>query len=133
MKNILATIPKSKFKTWPLAERVLKRCDGVTDWDEVDREGTNQGKEWLWFVRSIVKPKGPFDDSVCFMIYGGRVRGYFHIISSSTTQEWIDKGYLLEDKPSGYVFVLANWVSLPESQQVEMTGFQGWRKTALRP
>ncbi|QHV99251.1 hypothetical protein [Spirosoma endbachense] len=133
MKNIIATIPKGRFKTWEVAERVLRRCDGETDWDEVDRVGTNQGKEWLWFVRLVRLPKAPLGESVCFMIYDGRVRGYFHIISSDSAQVWINKGYLLEDKPSGFVIVLANWVSLPYSKQIEMTGFQGWRYTALRP
>lgn len=129
--NIIATIPRSKFKTWELAERILRRCDGETDWDEVDREGTAQGSAWLWFIRQARPPKKDLKDSVCFMVYGGRVRGYFHVVSSDTTQEWVDKGYLLKHKPSGYVVVLANWVSLPRSEQIDMTGFQGWRYTEL--
>ncbi|WP_041257985.1 hypothetical protein [Fibrella aestuarina] len=133
MINLITTIPASNFKTWELAERVLRRCDGTTDWDEVDREGTNQGKEWLWFIRCHRLPKKPLTDSVCFMIYSGRVRGYFHIVSSGRAQEWVDKGYLLEDKPSGYVVVMANWVAIPESEQTEYSGFQGWRYTEKQP
>ena len=131
--NLLTTIPKSRFKTYELADRVLRRCDGITDWDEVDRSGTKQGKEWLWFIRTARPPRKQIDNSVCFMIYDGRVRGYFHIVSSTGAQEWIDKGYLLEDKSSTHVVVLVNYVALPFSQQVEMTGFQGWRYTALQP
>lgn len=36
MKNILTTIPKSKYRTWELCERVLQCCDGETEWDEAE-------------------------------------------------------------------------------------------------
>ena len=131
MKNIIATVPKSKFATWELAERVLKRCDGETDWSKVDNAGSS--REQFWFVRLAQLPKAPLTDSVCFMIYGDRIRGYFHIVSSDRKQTWIEKGYMQSDKPTGFVVVLANWVPIPYSQQVEMPGFQGWRYTALMP
>ncbi|MFD2936291.1 hypothetical protein [Spirosoma flavum] len=131
MKNLITTIPKGRFKTWELAERILLRCDGETDWDEVDRSGTNQGKEWLWFIRTSHPPKDALTDSVCYMIYDGVVRGYFHVIEKAESQKWVDLGYLLEDRPSPYVIVLAHWH--PVNNGVEMTGFQGWRYTALRP
>ncbi|ARK08856.2 hypothetical protein A6C57_00225 [Fibrella sp. ES10-3-2-2] len=105
----------------------MRRCDGVTDW------GGEEGSEWLWFVRMMRKPRKDLTDSVCYLIYDGRVRGYFHIVSSTPAQEWIEKGYLLEDKASTHVVVLANWVSLPQAEQLEMTGFQGWRYTHLSP
>ncbi len=127
MNNLLTTIPKGRFKSWEVAQRTLKRCDGETNW------GHGEGSEWLWFVRMARRPQKPLGDSVCYMIYDGRVRGYFHIVSVDTAQEWIDKGYLLEDKASEHVVVLANWIDLPYSQQIEMKGFQGWRYTALRP
>ncbi|MBO0947304.1 hypothetical protein [Fibrella forsythiae] len=127
MNNLLVTIPKGRFKTFEAAERVLRRCDGVTDW------GEEEGSEWLWFVRMAKAPKKDLTDSVCFLIYDGRVRGYFHIISSTPAQEWIDKGYLMEEKTSTHAVALANWVSLPKEEQVEMRGFQGWRYTSLRP
>lgn len=127
MKNLLITIPKSRFKTWELAERILKRCDGETDWNEVDWEGTNQGKEWLWFIRTSHLPK----DSVCYMLYDGIVRGYFHVIEKAESKKWVDLGYLLEDKPSPFVIVLAHWH--PVNTGVQMIGFQGWRYTALQP
>ena len=133
MKNILTTIPKYRFKSWELAERVLVRCDGETDWDEVDREGTNQGRDWLWFIRTNHLPKQSLLESVCYMVFDGRVRGYFHIVDSGHCQSWVDKGYLLANKPTPYVIVLANWRTIPLSEQVPMTGFQGWRYTALRP
>ncbi|MBN8821293.1 MULTISPECIES: hypothetical protein [unclassified Spirosoma] len=126
MSNLLTTVPKSRFKDWETAERVLRRCDGETDFGE-------EGSEWLWFIRTSHLPKKPLDESVCFMIYDGLVRGYFHIIEKASSRKWVDLGYLLEDKPSPYVVVLAHWTTLPKSRQVEATGFQGWRYTALRP
>lgn len=123
--NIVATIPKSRFKTYELAERTLRRCDGETDW------GEELGSAWLWFIRTNHLPKKMPD--VCYMTYDGKIRGYFHVIETSTAQKWIDRGYLLEDKPSQYVLVLAHWHSLPKSEQINLKGFQGWHYTHLNP
>lgn len=71
MANLLTTIPKSKFKTWALAERVLKRCDGETDWGD-------DGSDWLWFIRCQSLPTQNLINTVCYMVYDGRVRGYCH-------------------------------------------------------
>lgn len=124
MNNLLTTIPKSRFKTFELAEEELIRCDGETNW------GEDEGAEWLWFIRTSHLPKKSLKDSVCYMVFDGIVRGYFHIVDWGDAQEWVDKGYLLEDKPSPFVIVLANWRSQPGP---EVKGFQGWRYTALRP
>lgn len=120
MKNIIATIPKGRFKTWELAERVCKQCDGETERD---------GKVWFWTIYLTRMPKSQLIGSVCYMIFDGLIRGYFHIVDIDDPEGW--EFHSGKGQTSGKVLVMANWVSvhgLPE-----MTGFQGWRYTALQP
>ncbi|MBD2753812.1 DUF1489 family protein [Spirosoma validum] len=120
MKNIVATIPKGRFKTWPLAEKVCKQCDGET---------MRQGKKWYWTIRLPRVPMENLIGSVCYMIYDGQVRGYFHIVDLDDASNWDwhnDRG-----QTSGKVLVMVNWTSV--AGLPEQNGFQGWRYTALRP
>ncbi|MVM34247.1 hypothetical protein GO755_29725 [Spirosoma sp. HMF4905] len=113
MKNIIATIPKSRFKTWELAERVVKRCDG---------------EKWFWTLRMPRKPKNDPIGSLCYMVYNDQIRGYFDIIDVDEAKNW---EWHQERQQEGFVLVLANWH--PVFGLPEMAGFQGWRYTALRP
>jgi hypothetical protein len=121
MKNIIATIPKGRFKTWEAAERVVRQCDGETI--------RQSGSPWFWTIRVPRVPKEPLIGSVCYMIYDGRVRGYFHIVDLDDASNW--EWHNDRKQSSGHVLVMVNWVSVPSL--VEMTGFQGWRYTQLRP
>ncbi|WP_338871757.1 hypothetical protein WBJ53_26220 [Spirosoma sp. SC4-14] len=119
MKNIIATIPKGRFKNWLLAERVCKMCDGETIRD---------GQKMYWTIRLPRPPKQSLVGSLCYMIYAGQVRGYFHIVDLDMASNW---EWHNERDQTGYVLVMVNWVSI--SGLPEMNGFQGWRYTALRP
>lgn len=127
MPNLIVTIPKSKFKSYAIAERVLLRCDGVTNWGA-------DGNEMMWFIRLPRLPKKPVKDCVCLMVYDGKIRGYFHILSVDPISVWEAEGYEFYDhKASQYVVAMANYVPLQPGQQIERKGFQGWRYTHLRP
>lgn len=121
MKNIVATIPKGRFKTWELAERIVVKCDGETvrDNDQV----------WYWTISMPRLPKKSLIGSVCYMIYDGQIRGYFHIVDVDSPEnfEW----HYDKKQTTGHVLVMVNWVSV--AGLPEMKGFQGWRYTQLRP
>ncbi len=118
MKNIITTIPKGRFKTWELAERVCRQCDGET---------IHQGQPWFWTIRIARPPKQEMIGAVCFMIYNARIRGYFDIVDVDDVTNWA----FHTPTKAGKVIVMANWH--PVHDGIEMTGFQGWRYTALRP
>lgn len=122
MKNILTTIPKSKFKSWEIAERTLKMCDGTTEWDE--------NGPWFWLINTNNLPKSMvLGESVCYMVFDGVVRGYFDIVDSGLSENcrWThDIGKMRNTK----CIVMANW---HPCKNLTYTGFQWWRYTEMRP
>lgn len=122
MKNILSTIPKSKFKDWPTAERVCKMCDGETNW--------NGDGAWFWLLNSQNLPTESGIGALCYMIYDGVVRGYFDVVDTDQTENWRDKHDIGKERTTKCL-VLANWH--PIDKPVEHKGFQGYRYTELRP
>ena len=113
MNNIIATVPKSRFKTWKGAERNMRKSDG---------------EKFFWTICMPRVPKKEVIGSLCYMVWGGQVRGYFDIVDVDLATNW---SFHKKKNQTGYVFVLANWH--PVNNLPEMTGFQGWRYTALRP
>lgn len=121
MNNLLTTIPKSKFKDWKVCERTCQMCDGETLHFD--------GERWFWIINTQRKPQKDIIGSVCFMIYDGKVRGYFDIVSIDDAEDW--QHYSEPDNiRSGYSVVMANWHPF---NGPELIGFQGWRYTHLRP
>ena len=112
MKNIIATIPKSRFKTWESAEAVVQRCDG---------------ENGFWTIRMPQPPKDNLIGSFCYMIYNGVVKGYFDIVDLDIASNF---PWHQERQQRGHVLVCANWHSMNGGPEVN--GFQGWRYTALR-
>lgn len=121
MKNIVATIPKGRFKTWEAAERITRRCNGETIW-------AGEESPWFWTIRVPRKPKENLIGALCYMTYHDQIRGYFDIVDLDLASNW---DWHTEREQEGYVFVMANWH--PVAGLPEMPGFQGWRYTALRP
>lgn len=116
--NIICTIPKSKFDSWKLCERVLYRCDGDSNTKE------------FWLINTPHLPtKIKVGESVCYMIYDGMIRGYFHIVDTGISEEWRDSHDI--GKPRNTMcIVMATWRPI---KPIPMTGFQGYRYTELRP
>ena len=122
MNNIVTTIPKSKFNTWKACERVCHKCDGETIRDE---DGA-----WFWLINTQRIPKKPIVGSVCWMIYDGRVRGYFDIVDIDKAENWHHHNDPEERQRTGFSIIMANWHPF---EGPEMNGFQGWRYSALQP
>ena len=120
MKNIITTIPQSKYPDWKTAERVLKKCDGI---DYAHRSA------WYWLVNVNRLPTQSGVGAVCFMVFAGRVRGYFDIVDTDESENWRTR-HGLGKKRTTQCLVLANWHPFDGP---EMTGFQGYRYTDLRP
>lgn len=122
MKNIITTIPKSKFRDWKTCERTVNLCDG-----ETPRFG---GSPWFWTINTMNLPKDiEVSESVCFMVFDGLVRGYFHIVDTDISENWRNRHDI--GKPCNTkIVVMANF---RPSLTVAMTGFQGWRYTELKP
>ncbi len=110
--NILATIPKYKFDKWEILERILKSCDGA-DYDQD-----------VWLINLPKKPLKLDEDSVCFMVYDGLIRGYFYIIAIEPAVNW----FHYNQRREGYSIIMCNWH--PISNGEAMKGFQGWRYTS---
>jgi hypothetical protein len=121
--SIITTIPKSKFKDWPTCERICRMCDGETERDE---DGP-----WFWLINTQRMPKQPIIGGVCFMIYDGKVRGYFDIVDIDRAENWHRHNDPIDKKRTGYSIIMANWH--PCYQAEDYTGFQGWRYTHLKP
>lgn len=117
--NILTTIPRSKFRTWADCRRSLQRCTG---------EPNAEGECWYWRINTHRKPQKDLTGAVCFLVYAGRVRGYLHLIDIAPKGDWDWNN--AEEKRAAYEIVMA--VFRPFDGP-EMTGFQGWRYTQLRP
>jgi hypothetical protein len=120
--NLLTTIPKSAYRDWETCERVCRRCDGETEWD---------GSLWFWLINCQNLPtKIDTGESVCFMIYDGFIRGYFHIVDTDKAIRW-HRHKEKHGKPrTGFVVVMATWRPITP---IPHTGFQGYRYTELRP
>lgn len=120
MKNIIATIPKSRFPGWEKARAVVERCDGETIWP-------GEEKPRWWTIRMPRLPKENLIGSLCYMVYDGQVRGYFDIVDTDDAANWT---WYSQRNRKGKLLICANWH--PVVNGPEMNGFQGWRYTALR-
>lgn len=120
MKNIVATIPKSRFPNWNAAKSVIERCDGETIWPGQKRA------QW-WTIRMPHLPKENLIGSLCYMVYDGQIKGYFDIVDADDAINW---AWQNKRNQKGKVLICANWHPIPNGP--EMKGFQGWRYTALR-
>lgn len=121
MINIVATIPKSKFPNWQVAERVCVMCDGETD---------RGNGEWFWLINCQNLPtKIEVGQSVCFMVFDGQIRGYFDIVDTDLSENWRDRHDIGKER-STHCVVMANWHPIAPQPH---TGFQGFRYTDLRP
>ena len=118
MKNLITTIPKSRFNSWAECEAELVASDG--------ENGS------FWTVAATCLPSAPSDDSaypigaLMFIVFDGAVRGYLHCIDVDLAKRWP----FHDGGKAQYCFVLANWRPIAS---VPLTGFQGWRYTALQP
>ena len=134
--NIVATIPKTKFKNWATAERVCRMCDGTTPhkragWPDDDFEEEEEGTPWFWLINSAALPtKVVPGESVCFMVFDGQVRGYFDIVDTDVSENWREK-HAIGKQRTTQCLVMANWHPVDEGHL--MTGFQGYRYTPMRP
>lgn len=116
MKNVLTTVPKSKFKTWPDCEAALKSSDG---------------SEWggYWLVNTNHLPKECGIGGLCYMVFAGQIRGYMDIVDVGETEGWREVHDIGKPRTTQSL-ILANWHSI---SPLPYTGFQGWRYTELRP
>lgn len=121
MKNILTTIPKKKFASWEVAERVLKMCDGTTR--------HNRGKPWFWLINTAKLPKDSGIGALCYMIFDGEIRGYMDVVDTDLSENWRESHDIGKMRNTNCI-VMANWHPI---KPVPYTGFQGWRYTELRP
>lgn len=118
MKNLITTIPKSRFASWEECELELAVCDGE-DGD-------------FWTVAATNLPNAPADSSaypigaLMFIVFDGAVRGYLHCVDVDLAKRWP----FHDGGKAPYCFVLANW---QPTKNVPYPGFQGWRYTALQP
>ena len=122
MKNIVTTIPKSKFPDWPTCERTVNLCDGETP--------RHRGQPWFWTINTMNLPKDTeVGKSVCYVIYDGKIRGYFDLVDTDVSENWRNRHDIGKPRNTK-IIVLANWHPFPN---LPMRGFQGWRYTELRP
>ncbi len=115
--NILTTIPKAKFSSWKTCERVLRQCDGDPNTQE------------FWLINTANLPKKIKPESVCYMIYDGKIRGYFHIINTDLSENWREMHDIGKPRNT-HCIALATWRPITP---IPYTGFQGWRYTELKP
>ena len=123
MKNIVTTIPKSKFKDWRTCERTVTLCDGETP-------RNNDGQPWFWTINTMNLPKDiEIGQSVCYMIFDGKIRGYFDLVDTDISENWRNRHDIGKPRVTKCI-VMANWHPCPN---LPMHGFQGWRYTELKP
>ena len=115
MKNIITTIPKAKFSSWKVCERVLLRCIG----EPAD----------YWLINTPAFPRESGIGAVCFMVYDGLVRGYMDIVDLDESENYRDK-HNIGRRRNTKCIVMANWHPI---KPVLMGGFQGYRYTEMRP
>jgi hypothetical protein len=131
-RNIVATIPKGKFKDWATAEKVCSMCDGTTKrkftgWPET--EDAEEETEWFWLINTTNLPKHTGKDSVCFMVFDGRIRGYFDIVDTDKSENWRNRHAIGKKRETNCV-VMANW---HPGDYGPKNGFQGWNYIDLQP
>ncbi|HEY0108788.1 MAG TPA: hypothetical protein VGB67_04115 [Fibrella sp.] len=112
--NIISTIPKSKYRSWAECEAVLRQCDGEDD---------------FWLVNTMNLPKKAGIGDLCYMVYDGMIRGYFHIVDIQPTESFRSTHRIGKRRITDSL-QLVNWFSITPIPKV---GFQGWNYTALRP
>jgi hypothetical protein len=117
MKNVLVTIPKSKYPSWVLAEADCASCTG-------------EGRNTFWLVNMKSLPNASGVGAQCFMVYDGLVRGYFDIVDSGPTESYRSVHGIGRHRTTQSL-VLANWH--PIAERVAQVGFMGCRYTELRP
>lgn len=117
MKNVLVTIPKSKFPSWGLAEQECQACTG-------------EGPRTFWLVNMKSLPSASGVGAQCFMVFDGFVRGYFDIVDAGPTESYRALHGIGKPRTTQSL-VLANWH--PIASTVQQTGFMGCRYTELRP
>lgn len=122
--NLLTVIPKSKFASWAEAEARCLKCDGTT-------VHAGERGPLYWLINSVRLPKGLTKNSVCFMAYDYQIRGYFDIVDTDASRNWVGHCRSLADRDTQCV-VMANWHPLP--QPISHPGLiRGWRYTELQP
>ena len=114
MKNVVATIPKSRFASWSQCLATCKACDG---------------EQYYWLVNTANLPKQSGTGAVCFMVYDGQIRGYFDIVDTGPTEKY-RKIHRIGKRRNTQSLLLANWHPY---NGPAMTGFQGWHYTELKP
>lgn len=122
MKNVITTIPAKRYRNWALCERILRRCQGQLP-------GQKKGGEY-WRVNLARMPRETLTGRVCFMVFGGKVRGYFHIIDVAPQSAWVFDEPEEERPQSPYCMILGVFTPFDGPP---MEGFQGWRYTDLQP
>lgn len=117
MKNIVTTIPRNRYNTWQDCERDLLATDGSE-------------KGGFWLINTTHLPKNGCIGTVCFMVFDGQVRGYFDVVDTQLTED-CRSFHRIGKRRTTQSIIMANWH--PISRGNYLTGFQGWRYTALRP
>lgn len=112
MHNIITTVPQKKFKSWPEAEQAFKRCDGSS-------------KFHYWLINTPLPPAKDVVGSLCYIVFDGKVRGYFTIVDRAPVTEWDHYNDAIEKNRTGESMIMANWVSIADGPFTN--GFQGWR------
>jgi hypothetical protein len=132
-RNIVATIPKTKFKDWATAERVCSMCDGTTNRKSTgypeNEQHEDEGSPWFWLINTTNLPKHTGEDSVCFMVFDGRIRGYFDIVDTDKSENWRSR-HAIGKKRETQCVVMANW---HPGDYGPRPGTQGWGYIDLQP
>ena len=116
MKNVLSTIPKSRYYSWNDCQADLESCDG-------DEGG-------FWLINVARKPLHADIGSLCYMIFDGQIRGYMDVVDAGLTESFRNV-HRIGKKRNTYSLVMANWH--PIDKVIYKKGFQGYRYTELRP
>ncbi len=111
----MATIPAKKYGGWKKVEGLARSCTG------------GPGRYWLVNVTHL--PSQIKEDSVCYMVCEGFVRGYFNIVDTGPTESFRNV-HRIGKKRTTQSIVLANWHPI---DPVEQKGFQAYRYTQLSP
>lgn len=115
MKNILTTIPKSKYRTLEEFESAVTRCDGSS-------------KFRFWLVNTNHLPAESPVDAQCYLVFDGFIRGYFTIMETDVTENW--RGWHGIGKArTTKSMIMCTWRPITP---IPYKGFMGWRYTQLK-